>query len=206
MGEGAEQDAAQRVRNAALNLMVAPVQIPEAQVIADRSGVPLETVAQHMPTDEATYTFLIRPMVDALDQRLRALPIRQQPTISDQRAVLDATLTAIVDYPRQLGLALHWLTDHDSKHRFLRADTISYQIAVRLLGADYDRDSDQVTRIVLVSELLKVAALSRNHQLGDLRERRILIESMLAILNPSPEARGEEPVRRWTDDTQSPDA
>jgi hypothetical protein len=163
----------QSVRDAVLNLTLRPFP----------SQVDVAEVRALWPDLEKIVGFTLEPLVTALDDLFRRMPMHATPTSGQQRETLSALLTGALEYPRHQALVLRILTS-DSNALAGRADQVAYQVGVRLLGVDYDTDPDQMLRVYVVTEILACAVASKRHDFTNPRTREALLDSMCAVLNP----------------------
>lgn len=192
------------VRDAVLDLTLASHRTNLThEAVAERTGLTVEDLRAQWPDLESLISFTLRPLSEAIDDLLRRLPIHKSPSPADQREVLDALLTASLAYPRHEALVVRILTSERSDMT-TRADHVAYQAGVRLLGVNYDSDPDLMTRVYFVSELIALTVATHRHDYTHPRTRELLIESLLAILNPQQASpRPPHLRRRWTDQGRS---
>lgn len=174
------------MRDAALELMLSVcAQKPTPVHLAEATGLPVSLVDTLTGDDDAFYTLLLQPFAEAIDDELKRLPLHPAPTLADQRQILNAMIDGLLRTPKQVALIGLLLADKEHQPHRHKMDRFAYQAGLRLLGAEYDEDRDQMTRVYFASEFLLIAALSRRHDLHDPRERGLVIESTLALLHPA---------------------
>lgn len=185
-----EPDAA-RLRDAIFELtpgIGAP--FPTADQVADHTGLSLDDVQPFLRERLATYAFLLEPMVNEAQRKLGKLSVRLNPTIAEQRVVIETAVRIAIDHPQQTRL-LFGLIDHegDTAGNDL-ADSVFYLTHLRLVGMEHEHEPVMQRRVAFVRELIGVAVISHRHHLyGEVTPEAIeeVVVACLGILNPPTE-------------------
>lgn len=174
------------IREATLELLLAQqsVEFPSPQAVAERAGVDVSDVEAIFATEPLSYRFLLDPLIKSIDEEVRELPIHRNPTRSQQREALEATLRGCLANPQQVVLLRNMMGWEQNEYRRQTVDAISHQSGLRLIGSDHGEDPVYLRRVHFLAEFVGGAFVSHRHNMSDPDDFAALLVSSLGILNP----------------------
>lgn len=162
--------------------------LPTVQEVADQVGLPRAQIEPLFADFSQTCEFLLEPFAVAAERTMNTYSISRNPSLTDQRAVLEAAIRVCARFPNQMRLLLGLFDSESHEHGNQIADSILYSTGVRIIGIDHEDDPQMRRRIAFVGELVAMAVVSHRHGLQgkDLPEEEFnsLVSACLGILHP----------------------
>ena len=161
--------------------------------LSQRTGFSLEDIRSFSPEPAQLLLCVMQPFIDAIDERLKVLPMHSYPTPEQQREIFDAFLTASMEQPRLQALGLRLLTSGQEDPLTEVQGRAAYQIAIRLIGVEFGENTIAMTRVGFAIQMLATCVASQRRTLTSPPVRQLLLDSLVSAMNPSIIGRAPQP-------------